>query len=688
MTMPASKETEIQACSKPADANSTSIGRALLRDGLFPSAFYLTVFTVLTYPLLLSFSSRFFADDGDGRQTLWGIWWVNHAVLAGQSPWHTLYLHYPYGVSLLAHNLSPFNGFVAIVLLKFFSLVQAHNLIVISGFVFGGLTAFLLCRYISGAYWPSLAGGAIFTFSNYHFAHAEGHLMLVSLEFLPLFVLAWWKFLEKPAVKAGIIAGVTLFAVLFCDFYYFLFSVLTGVILFSWVILKQRGSLRDKLSNYLLPLAGFTLTALITCGPLIFGLLLLNATDPLSGAHSDSEYSLDLPSLLIPGGHWRFAELTRFYWHRLPGNINESSVDVGISVLLLALYGWYNRRRLTGSDLGAWYLIAVIFAIFSLGPTLRIWGRAWPVPLPYRILRLVIPPLKLTGVPVRMVAMVFLSCAVIAANSLKWMFEGRKWTRMAAAAIIVLMVLEYLPKPMSQAPTAVPDYVIRLAHLPGKGAVLDLAVGGAETMYNQTVHGKPLVFGYISRVPRSVLRKDVAFSMVLARADYQKLCHDYGIEYIVPPGGALSDLGEDCSPRPEAIADLDRMIDDLSVPIPQGSLIKGNGPAIYQVADDIKHEFTDFDIFLRYGGAPDLSNVILITDEQLAAIPEGQPIVHDEFVEGVQYLWHRMMDACRTRLAAPRAAADDHRYSPARVENENDSEFRGSWVCKIFQTLH
>jgi hypothetical protein len=251
---------------------------SVIRDFILPFLFYLVGFAALTYPLVGSFSSSFFADHGDGLQNVWNIWWVAHAVLTRQSPWYTSYLHYPYGVSL-----------------------------------------FLLCKTVTGAYWPSLIGGAVFTFSNYHFAHAQGHLQLVSLEWIPLFVLLWYRLLERPSASRGIAAAITLSLVLLCDYYYFLYCVLAGAIMLMWPIVAGKQTLRRFIFDHLGALAAFMLTALLTCAPLISALLILNSRDPLIGAHTSSQYSLDLAALVIPGGRWRFAELTRFYWSRLPG---------------------------------------------------------------------------------------------------------------------------------------------------------------------------------------------------------------------------------------------------------------------------------------------------------------------------------------------------------------------------------
>jgi hypothetical protein len=104
------------------------------------------------------------------------MWWMQKAIIdLHQSPYFTTYLHYPYGTTLVAQTLHPFNGLVSL-FLPFLSVGQAYNVMVVAGFALGGWTAFLLCRKVSGSYWSSLVGGAVFTFSSYHFAHAEGAL--------------------------------------------------------------------------------------------------------------------------------------------------------------------------------------------------------------------------------------------------------------------------------------------------------------------------------------------------------------------------------------------------------------------------------------------------------------------------------------------------------------------------------
>ncbi len=98
--------------------------------------------------------------------------------------------------------------------------------------------------------------------------------------------------------------------------------------------------------RYIVPLVTFCLVSLCTSGLLAAALLIPSLRDPLTGAHPPDEYSLDLLAPFIYGGHWRFASLTSGYWSQLRGNIHESSVHLGLSVVILIIYAWFNRKTI------------------------------------------------------------------------------------------------------------------------------------------------------------------------------------------------------------------------------------------------------------------------------------------------------------------------------------------------------
>lgn len=509
----------------------------VLKMGLLPVVFYLACFVLLTYPLILRFSTHFFADNGDGLIGIWDLWWVNKAVIdLHQLPWHTAYVGYPFGVSLLGHTLTPINGFLAIPLLRAMPLVESFNTVVVFSFVATGYTMFLLAHQISRSYWGSLAAGYIFTFSSYHFAHAQGHLNLVTLEWIPLFLLLWYLLLVRPNTAVGLGAGLVLFAVLLSDYQYFLYCVIAAAIMAVWYALHTRQPVFLFDRGHRGSLVAFVAVSLLTAAPLVLATLQLQRVDPLQTVYVPEQYSLDLLSLLIPGGRWRFASLTESYWSRLPGNINETSVFLGISVIVLVVFVWIKRRDLSVPSLILWYFLLIFFAIMSLGPVLQIWGdQVLPsVSLPYDwLFQRLFPPLRVYRVPVRMVVMVVLSAALIASIGLQRLFSGSRRERFLAVFLLALLVVEYLPGPLPASQPVVPGQVQVLKDLPGQDAVADAGYGVIRALYYQTIHQRPIAFGHVSRMPASAAAREQQMRQVLASGEYERLCRDYGIRYLV-----------------------------------------------------------------------------------------------------------------------------------------------------------
>ena len=102
---------------------------------------------------------------------------------------------------------------------------------------------FLLAWHLSRSYAGSLFAGAAFTFSHFHFAHAVGHMQLVSLQWIPFFVLAFLRLLESGGVTRGLVAAVCLFLVALCDFYYTFYCVLIGAAVFVREAVVRRAPL-------------------------------------------------------------------------------------------------------------------------------------------------------------------------------------------------------------------------------------------------------------------------------------------------------------------------------------------------------------------------------------------------------------------------------------------------------------
>jgi hypothetical protein len=158
-----------------------------------------------------------------------------------------------------------------------------------------------------------------------------------------------------------------------------------------------------------------------------------------------------------------------------------------------------------------WTVLAVTFGALALGPFVHIAGVNTYIPGPWALLRYV-PMLGLARTPARFSVVMMLAVAVLFAAALEWF--GRRYPKhrhALLAAVAALLVAELLPAPLTLHSAAVPNFYHRVAAAPEDVRVLELPTGirdgtssagnfSARSQYFQTVHGKPLIGGYLSRV--------------------------------------------------------------------------------------------------------------------------------------------------------------------------------------------
>ncbi|MBU1073883.1 hypothetical protein KKG45_11615 [bacterium] len=463
---------------------------------LLITVFYAVCWAVQTWPQALTFRSHSWFDQGDGLVMAWNLW------LARQQPFdiaHTDMLFHPEGVSLLLHTYVPLKGWLGALLPL--DLITTQNLLIVLSFAVSGTTCYWLARRCTGADAPGLFAGYAFAFTGFRWAHATGHMNLISTELLPLYALLWLRFEEAPSWRRGLAAALALFAVALTDYY---FAMYCGLL--TAVFLAARKVPWRALPRFLVPAAA-------TTGVLAAAVLLAMRGQELQGAHDPALYPLDPLSLIVPGGHWRFASLTEPIWSRIAGEVNEHSVNIGLG--LIALAAWRGRCR-------RWWAVFTVFLVLGFGERLTVLGRALPVPMPYELLERVCPPLALGGVPVRMSIVVALAASVLGAFAAKKL--GRR-----SLPLVLLLVVELWPAPGPVTRTEIPGWVEALARRPGGGAVYDAISGPKQAMFYQTVHGRPISGGALARMPKAALAVNVAqFDAYLAgdiapflEADYE-----------------------------------------------------------------------------------------------------------------------------------------------------------------------
>ncbi|HTV02569.1 MAG TPA: hypothetical protein VMF13_18615 [Luteitalea sp.] len=193
-----------------------------------------------------------------------------------------------------------------------------------------------------------------------------------------------------------------------------------------------------------------------------------------------------------------------------------------LAVIGVALWtGWRPARR-------RWLWLTGAFCLLALGPFVHVAGINTYIPGPWALLRYV-PIVGLARSPSRFVVVAALLVAVLFAMAL--VAIGQRWPRqrrLVLGLVTVLLLFELSPVPRPLFAGTVPAVFHRIASDPRKDIrVLSLPFGLRDgtsslgdfnplTQYQQTVHGKRLVGGYLSRVTRQQRRSVMEFPVLEA----------------------------------------------------------------------------------------------------------------------------------------------------------------------------
>ncbi len=196
---------------------------------------------------------------------------------------------------------------------------------------------------------------------------------------------------------------------------------------------------------------------------------------------------------------------------------------VPLVVLLTHREQWFDTE-----EARRWKAVLVVFAIWALGPFLTVAGFDMALPLPQALARFV-PIVENARMPGRAIVGVYLALGVLMSLRMAALAGLKASTTYVVPtfrsalgrpaiqwALLVLLALDYLHAPIPLTALDRPAVYEQLATIPDNGAVIELPFGigdglsrgrGSQDrrlLYNATIHGHPVVGGYIGRMPPDV----------------------------------------------------------------------------------------------------------------------------------------------------------------------------------------
>ncbi|MFB6207723.1 MAG: hypothetical protein ABEJ69_00055 [Candidatus Nanohaloarchaea archaeon] len=456
------------------------------------AAFYLLAAVVFTWPASTQISTHVIGDGGDSLQNMWNLWWVEKAVSGPEKLYFTDYLFYPEGASLAFHTLSPANTLFLGLPLFFLtgSFLLSYNILILLSFVLSGYGMYLLVRYLTGEWDVAVLAGFAYSFSPYHLAQSLGHLNLASIQWLPFFILFYLKMLREDGWRNPVLAAAFLLLLSLSSWQYLLVAVVLGGVIYVHEALTGRW--RDMRLHGRLSL--FSLSFLLAVSPFAAPMIrrFLDGVFPGSG-RSFSMITLEnylTPSKMHPLWGRSFAS---FY----PPNISDSTVFLGYTLLAFSvLHVLKNRKKAR-----PWIFSSVIFALLSIKPNVL-----------HDIFSMIFPPFRVMSNMERFALGTVFSVTVMFAFGVKeYMPRLTEFTGVDRVKVMALLLgivaLEFLVVPYySTAVKPVPDEIERMGEEDENFTVLNVPpLYNSPAMYLQTVHGKKMLGGYLSRTPERSL---------------------------------------------------------------------------------------------------------------------------------------------------------------------------------------
>jgi hypothetical protein len=365
---------------------------------------------------------------------VWSFAWWPHALLDGHNPLDAYVLWAPDGINLSWVTTVPLVSLLYSPLTLTAGPVFAYNVAAVVAPALAATTCFLLCRYLTGSFWPSLAGGFAFGFSAYMVGQTLGHMHLTYVFPVPLVALFIVQYVRGDLSwrQLTIRLAVTLAALLWIGTEVF-FTTTVMLTLAGLLALALLPHVRRRLLEVVPAAAVAYAFAAIAAAPLLLAALDNFKYDSIN---RPEDWGADLVNFLVPtrltavGAVWAPPIAERFN-----GNDAESTAYLGLPILAAVVWFAVTRWRWPGSR----YLVLAFAAgvLATLGTTLRVAGHelVW---LPWDLV--VEQQFFNHSLPVRFSMYVALAAAVMVA------YVVAALPRRAGAVLAALVVVSLVPR--------------------------------------------------------------------------------------------------------------------------------------------------------------------------------------------------------------------------------------------------
>jgi len=489
--------------------------QAGIREAAVVVAAALALSILFTYPLAFKIDHAGRVVSGDGQFSIWIVNWVAHALLTHDKVFDANIFH-PHKNTLAFSEANLVAGTMAVPGRWLTgNPYVAHNTVVLAGFMLSLACMYLLVRRLSGNRAAAAVAAITYAFCPFVFARMA-HIQLQMIFTLPLVMLAIHIFVDRLSLAATLaLASTLVIAALACGYYGIFAALVTGLAL-AWFGFS-RGLWRR--ARFWVLSAGAALISMLSVYPFLVRYTMLEGQegDAFRSLEENARYSADWLAWVTAGGwgnRWMLETWGIGNEVLFPGFL---ALALGLAGIVLGFSGGRRQQgRLVAGEApdaaqagehracrpeiaGFYAFLAALAFWFSFGPKAGL----------YTVFYNYVPTATLLRAPARVGIVVTLALSILGGLALADLLGRRKNSRLFAALLAVLAVVELLQVPLylPDAPPRFKAYEV-LARFP-RGPVAEFPFFWLRQdfhrhsfyMLNSTWHWQPLVNGYSDHIP-------------------------------------------------------------------------------------------------------------------------------------------------------------------------------------------
>jgi hypothetical protein len=357
-------------------------------QGLLALVIYLAAFAWYATPLIRQLGLPVLGRGSpDSNFYVWAFRWLPYAISHGLNPLFSHQIGAPAGIDLTWSTPAAPLVLVMWPVTAAFGPVVAYNLCLLLLPPVSGWAAFIAARRLTGRFWASLPGGAVYGFSPFLVMHADrGDLNLVAVSLFPLLVYLVLLWRDGALGRTGFVlwmaAALTLQFYVFMEFFADVTVLLAVALVIGYAVAGPAG--RRTVARLAALTAMAWAGAVVLASPFLFYAL---QRYPSGLTRLAPDFSLRMVRLVVPSWERGFglSEMLTYSSH-LGSPATDAYVGVPLLALLVLLAAFTWKSRITRVLVLTFCFIITVTAgpdlIVADHPVLALpWGGLWNLPI-------------------------------------------------------------------------------------------------------------------------------------------------------------------------------------------------------------------------------------------------------------------------------------------------------------------